>query len=76
MESDCVRERCQLGDGSRLRCDILGENQLSMWGSPLVLQPSPVKLLTFTGEVIIPKGEAEVKVEYAGQTCRLPLLVT
>ena len=35
-----------------------------------------MKLLTFTGEVIIPKGETEVKVEYAGQTCRLPLLVT
>ena len=26
--------------------------------------------------MIIPKGEAEVKVEYGGQTCRLPLLVT
>ena len=47
-----------------------------MWGSPLVIKPSPVKLQTFTGEVIIPKGEAEVKVEYGGQTCRLPLLVT
>ena len=35
-----------------------------------------MKLQTFTGEVIIPKGEAEVKVEYGGQTCRLPLLVT
>ena len=23
MEGDCVRERCQPGDGSRLRCDIL-----------------------------------------------------
>ena len=23
VESDCVRERCQPGDGSRLRCDIL-----------------------------------------------------
>ena len=55
---------------------VIGENQLSMWGSPLLLQPSPVKLQTFTGEVIIPKGEAEVKVEYGGQTCRLPLLVT
>ena len=55
---------------------VIGENQLSMWGSPLVLQPSLVKLRTFTGEVIIPKGEAEVKVEYGGQTCRLPLLVT
>ena len=55
---------------------VIGENQLSMWGSPLVLQPSPVKLRTFTGEVIIPQGEAEVKVEYGGQTCRLPLLVT
>ena len=55
---------------------VMGENQLSMWGSPLVLQPSAVKLRTFTGEVIIPKGEAEVKVEYGGQTCRLPLLVT
>ena len=55
---------------------VIGENQLSMWGSPLVLQLSPVKLQTFTGEVIIPKGEAEVKVEYGGQTCRLPLLVT
>ena len=41
-----------------------------------MLQPSPVKLRTFTGEVIIPKGEAEVKVEYGGQTCCLPLLVT
>ena len=55
---------------------VIGENQLSMWGSPLVIKPSPVKLRTFTGEVIIPKGEAEVKVEYRGQTCRLPLLVT
>ena len=55
---------------------VIGENQLSMWGSPLLIQPSPVKLRTFTGEVIIPKGEAEVKVEYGGQTCRLPLLVT
>ena len=55
---------------------VIGENQLSMWGSPLVIQPSPVKLWTFTGEVIIPKGEAEMKVEYGGQTCRLPLLVT
>ena len=55
---------------------VIGENQLSMWGSPLVIKPSPVKLRTFTGEVIIPKGEAEVKVEYGGQTCRLPLLVT
>ena len=55
---------------------VIRENQLSMWGSPLVLQPPPVKLQTFTGEVIIPKGEAEVKVEYGGQTCRLPLLVT
>ena len=35
-----------------------------------MLQPSPLKLQTFTGEVIIPKGE------YGGQTCRLPLLVT
>ena len=26
--------------------------------------------------MIIPKGKAEVKVEYGGQTCRLPLLVT
>ena len=50
---------------------VIGETQLSMWG-----QPSAVKLRTFTGEVIIPKGEAEVKVEYGGQTCRLPLLVT
>ena len=55
---------------------VIGENQLSMWGSPLVLQPLPVKLRTFTSEVIIPKGEAEVKVEYGGQTCCLPLLVT
>ena len=55
---------------------VIGENQLSMWDSPLMLQPSPVKLRTFTGEVIIPKGEAEVKVEYRGQTCRLPFLVT
>ena len=55
---------------------VIGENQLPMWSSPLVLQPSPVKLRTFTGEVIIPKGEAEVKVEYGGQICRLPLLVT
>ena len=54
---------------------VIGENQLSMWGSPLVLQLSAVKLQTFTGEVIIPKGEAEVKVEYGGQTCCLPLLV-
>ena len=46
-----------------------------MLGSQLVLQPWPVKLQTFTGEVIIPKGKAEVKVEYGGQTCRLPLLV-
>ena len=53
-----------------------GENQLSICGSPLVLQPSPVKLRTFTGEVIIPKGETEVKVEYRDQTCCLPLLVT
>ena len=37
-------------------------------GSPLVLQPSPLKLQTFTREVIIPKGEAEVKVKYRGQT--------
>ena len=55
---------------------VIGENQLSMWGSPLVLQPLPLKLRTFTGEVIIPKGEAEVTVEYGGQTCRLLLLVT
>ena len=55
---------------------VIRENQLSMWGSPLVLQPSLVKLQTFTGEVIIPKGEAEVKVEYGGQTGGLPLLVT
>ena len=55
---------------------VIRENQLSMWGSPLVLQPSPVKLWTFTGEVIIPKGKAEVKVEYGDQICHLPLLVT
>ena len=55
---------------------VIRENQLSMWDSPLVLQPWPVKLRTFIGEVIIPKDEAEVKVEYGGQTCRLPLLVT
>ena len=50
-----VRERCQPGDGSQLRCNIfsvIGENQLSEWGSLLVLQPLPVKLWTFTGEVI------------------------
>ena len=55
---------------------VIAENQLSEWGSPLVLKPLPVKLRTFTGEVIIPKGEAEVKVEYRGQTCRLPFLAT
>ena len=55
---------------------VIGENQLSEWGLPLVLQPSPLKLRTFTGDVIIPRGEAEVKFEYGGQTCRLPLLVT
>ena len=31
---------------------VIGENQLSEWGSLLVLQPSPVKLWTFTGEVV------------------------
>ena len=64
MESDCVREGCPSGDGSRLRYDILCDR-----GKPAVH-------VGFTGEVIIPKGEAEVKVEYGGQTCRLPLLVT
>ena len=38
-----------------------------------MLQPLSVK---FTGEVIIPRGEAEVKVDYRGQTSCLPLLVT
>ena len=57
-------------------CSVIGENQVSMWSSPLVLEPSPMKLWTFTGEGIIPKGESEMKVEYGGQTCRLPLLVT
>ena len=78
MESDCVRERCQPGDGNRLRCDILHD-----WGKPAVhvgftiSDPAVAcEVADFTGEVIIPKGEAEVKVEYGGQTCRLPVLVT
>ena len=71
MESDCVNLEIEVDSG--VTFSVIRGNQLSMWGSPLVLQPSPVKLQTFTGEVIIPKGEAEVKVEYRG---RLPLLVT
>ena len=72
MESDCVCEWCRPGDGSRLRCNILHDRGKPAVCVGLVLQPL---LQTFT-EVIIPKGEAEVKVEYGGQTCHLPLLVT
>ena len=75
MESDCACEQCRPGEGSRLRCNILCDQ-----GKPTVQVGFTVsapavacEVAHFTSEVIIP--EAEVKVEYRGQTCRLPLLV-
>ena len=43
--------------------------------SNVPLKPTSVLLLTYIGETLYPLGEANIKLEYAGQEYSLPLII-
>ena len=57
-------------------CTVMSLKKFKELGRLQDLEGSQVKLTTYTGEVITPKGAADVKVEHEGEVKSLPLLVT
>ena len=54
---------------------VMGEPQFKKLGNVGKLKPTFVKLKTYTGQVVKPKGEGELDVRYGSQVFKLPILV-